>query len=157
MRCVATASASAALVLVAAGAASAAPSDVTVSAGSGGNVITAAVNNSTDADIYCAFLLMNAGATYDDPVLDSVGFVYGEPPSLVVAPGSHPVKFTKLPAGNYQVDWACQNVTSGKPRPEIPEGWGTPAAISSSATAEAAPVSVVDEPNLFGSLSFFGS
>lgn len=150
---------SAAIVCAQAGTATAAPDEVAITASSDGNSVTVTVGNNTADKIFCTVFGNTAGGV--DPAQDPIDFSIGmgsvltggqlEPVTFPI--GTTPLTFADVPAGQYQVDWACANNNVGDAGHEE---WGTPLAISAQATTQPTLVTVTDPaspPPLFGSSS----
>ncbi|MDH6290869.1 hypothetical protein [Rhodococcus opacus] len=154
---VAAVAAAAPLAFLTAGTAAAAPQDVALTASAAGSTVITTIANNTGADLFCMVYGTTPGTNPEvDPIAFSAGLgdklTGGSLDPVTIPSGGGPLTFPDIPVGEYQVDWACANNYSGQPGHEE---WGTPSAISASATAEpvhvtvsAAPPSV---PSLFGS------
>lgn len=141
--------AAAALVLSPAGQAIAAPEQVAITVFATGNTVTVNIANLTTADIFCAAFGNTVGGV--DPQLDTIDFSLGMGTGLsggefdfvTIHPGNTPFAFPNIPAGEYQVDWACSN---GYTSDLNHEEWGTPVAISTQATTTPSFVTVTSAP-----------
>ncbi|MEO9329874.1 hypothetical protein [Gordonia aurantiaca] len=132
--------------------ASAAPSDVTVSPSVSGQTITLTIASKAAEPVGCEVFGVPADTA---PSAERVGFGYETPekPGALIGPGSSktvtlrtatgtppkPNGSTTIPAGTYDIHWACASVTL--PAGTADEYWGTTPPLAQ-ATSTAEPVRV---------------